>query len=509
MRLIKKIWFFLMPAQRSSAKLLLVLALIGTTLEMIGLGLVVPLIGLMTKPDFFDDYPALTPMLELLENPSQKMLLFIVLAAFAFIYFIKMNYILFLAWYQAGFVLKLQASLSRRIFDAYLRQPWSFYLERNSAKLIQNVINETNLLTQYGFAGTLNLVREFILISAAVLLLLVVEPLATVVVITFLGPLGWLFHRFGRVRFRKWGQQRQNCEAARLQLVQQGLGSVKDIKLLGREDFFINQFRTRSEDLARIGQLQSLTRQLARPVLEFFAITGLIVTIVVLSLVGEEMTSMVPLLGLFAAVVIRLMPSASQVLTALHSLRFASPIVDTLHYELSRLEHPQVDQNVRPLHVNSKLELEQVTYSYAGADRPSLVGVSLTIPVGSFVGFIGKSGAGKSTFVDILLGLLTPDSGRITVDGIDIQTNPYGWQRQIGYVSQDICLIDDSLRRNIALGLPDTKIDEDSVLRAVEAAQLDGFIQGLPEQLDTCVGERGVRISGGERQRVGIARGTL
>jgi len=503
---IKKIWFFLSPGQRKSAKFLLILALIGTVLEMIGLGLIVPIVGLMANPDFIEGHPALEPVLDLLGNPNQKILFLIVLASFATIYFVKTNFVIFYAWYQASFVLKLKASLAERILDLYLRQPWLFYLERNSAQLIRNVINETHLLTDYGFNEALNLFRHTILIAAATLLLLMVEPLATTVVIVFLGFLGWLYHLFGQVRIRNWGQQRLDCEAARLKVVQQGLGSVKDIKVLGREDWFLDQFRGLNKRLVNVGRLESVSRHLTRPILEFFAITGFVITLTTMILTGKELAEVVPILGLFAVVVIRLMPSASQMLVAWNSLHFARPIAETLHRELTRLEKPQMTRVGPPLPLTCKLELDHVTYSYPGTGRPALEDIVLTVPVGAFVGIVGKTGSGKSTFINSILGLLKPDSGNIRVDGVDIQSNLSGWQRQIGYVSQNILLIDDSLRRNIALGLSDDQIDEDNVWRAVEAAQLDNFVQGLPEQLNTVVGERGVRLSGGECQRIGIAR---
>jgi len=221
---------------------------------------------------------------------------------------------------------------------------------------------------------------------------------------------------------------------------------------------------------------------------------------------GKPMEALLPTLGLFAAAAFRIMPSVNRLLSAVQSMRFYLPVIDTLHSEFCLLNAASTQQRGQPLPFNDALVLDQLSFKYPTAETPALRGISLSIPRGASIGFIGGSGAGKSTLVDTILGLLTPDSGSIKINGVDIQTNLRGWQDQIGYVPQSIYLTDDTLRRNVAFGLPPDQIDEAAVWRAIKAAQLEQFVNELPQGLETQVGERGVRLSGGQRQRIGIAR---
>jgi ATP-binding cassette, subfamily B, bacterial PglK len=241
--------------------------------------------------------------------------------------------------------------------------------------------------------------------------------------------------------------------------------------------------------------------------LELLAVIGFAMLVVVMLQLGRQLDTLIPILGLFAAAAFRLLPSVNRILNGVQSVQFALPTIDIIDREVRQLEDTPVPQRGALLMPFQKeLMLSNVSFQYSGADGPALTDVSLTIPPGCSVGFVGSSGAGKSTLVDLILGLLTPGSGRITVDGVDIQSNIRGWQDQIGYVPQVIYLTDDTLRRNVAFGLNDEEIDEQAVLRAIRAAQLEDFVAGLSQGLETEVGERGVRLSGGQRQRIGIAR---
>ena len=240
--------------------------------------------------------------------------------------------------------------------------------------------------------------------------------------------------------------------------------------------------------------------------LELFAVAGLASLVIVIVYKGNHIETLLPIIGLFAASAFRLLPSVNRVITAVQYLRFTLPVINTIYDEVRLFEKIKASPSRGMLSFEDNLSLSNVNFNYLNTKSQTLVDINLRVPKGSTIGFIGESGAGKSTLVDIILGLLTPETGKVKVDGVDIETSIRGWQERIGYVPQSIYLTDDTLRRNIAFGLHDEKIDENSVLGAVEAAQLDQFVKSLPEGLDTVVGERGVRLSGGQQQRIGIAR---
>ena len=292
----------------------------------------------------------------------------------------------------------------------------------------------------------------------------------------------------------------------RIQHLQQGLGGAKDAKLLGREADFLNQYHVHNAGSEKVSRREFTLGALPRLWLEMLAICALAVLVIGMIGQGKPQDALLPALGLFAAAAFRLMPSANRVINALQCVRFSRPVIDMLSSELRLLDDTNPQPRGGPLPFTMSLALDRIQFAYPSAETQALRGVSLTISRGSSVGFIGGSGAGKSTLVDIMLGLLTPDSGAVKVDGIDIRTNLRGWQDQIGYVPQSIFLTDDTLRRNVAFGLPSDQINEAGVWRAICAAQLTQFVEDLPKGLETLVGERGVRLSGGQRQRIGIAR---
>lgn len=484
---------------------LLGLMLIGMAMEMLGIGLVIPALALMMKRDVVAEYPALAPWLNSLGNPSHDRLVITCMLTLVGIYAVKALYLGFLAWRQARFAFGFQAELSQRIFAAYLSQPYTFHMQRNSAQLIRSIIGQVDEVRWVLQIGLL-LAAECLVLLGILALLLVVEPLGILLVASTLGLAVWGFQSLTRDRILRWGVARQAHEGLRLQHLQQGLGGVKDVKVLGREGGFLAQYWTHNNGNAQVGQRQSTLEALPRLWLELLAIIGLAVLVLVMIGQGKPIESLVPTLGLFGAAALRLMPSVNRMLSSVQNVQFFLPALDNLHDELQLVGSVHAPKQRWPLPFKNMLEIDQVSFRYPSAEAQALCGVSLAIPRGASVGFIGTTGSGKSTLVDIILGLLTPSNGAVRVDGIDIQTNLRGWQDQIGYVPQSIYLTDDSLRRNVALGLPDDQIDENAVLRAIHASQLEQFVKELPKGLDTMVGERGIRLSGGQRQRIGIAR---
>lgn len=505
MSILENISSLLTPSERKTALLLLALMFIGMLFETIGIGLVIPATALMMQYDLVIQYPAAKKLFVFLGHPTQVQMVTGAMLLLVGIYFIKNLFLAFLAWRQTCFTYNVQTGLSQRLFTVYLRQPYTFHLQRNSAQLMRNVTNEVSL-----FAGALTsglmIVAEGLVLSGIAALLLFAEPLGATAVLLVLGGASWLFHRCTRTRITQWGETRQHHDGMRIQQLQQGLGGAKDVKLLGRESDFLNRYSTHNQASARASTLQTTVQLVPRLWLELLAVVGLAILVISMLQQGRELAIIVPTLGLFTAAAFRLMPSVNRILGSVQSLRYGLPVINTLHEEL-KLARPEP-----PRHLSSKNPLQQsiclknITYSYPNSSKPALSEASILIQKGESVGLIGPSGSGKSTLVDITLGLLTPASGTVSVDGKNIEENLRAWQDQIGYVSQTIYLTDDTLRRNVAFGLPNEQIDDAAVRSAIKDAQLEDFVAALPEGLDTLVGERGIRLSGGQRQRIGIAR---
>jgi len=496
----------LQPHQKRQAAILMVLTAIGMGLEMLGLGLVIPVMGLLADNNLAANYPFMATPLAWLGHPSPARLAAIAMLTLVGIHVIRVTFLGYLAWRQMGFAMALQADIGERLFSGYLRQPYTFHLNRNSAELIHTAVTEVRLFTFSVLLPAMVVITEVAVVAGMVGLLVLIEPVGAMVIATVMGVAGWAFLRVVRAGIDRRAVARQLHETQRQVHLQQGLGGVKEVKLLGRDAEFLASFREHNEAGAKVGRYQLTLQQWPRLWLELLAVLGLAGLVLTMLAAGRDVAVIVPTLGLFAAVAFRVMPSANRIMGAVQSLRFGSPVINLLYRELhmDAPVSPRADGGV--VTFGATLALDHVTYTYPGAPSPSLRDVSITIRKGESVGFLGSSGAGKSTLVDVLLGLLTPDSGAVRVDGRDVQEHLRSWQDHIGYVPQTIFLTDDSLRRNVAFGLPADQIDDVAVNRAIRAAQLESLVAGLPQGLDTPVGERGVRLSGGQRQRIGIAR---
>lgn len=506
MSLYKKFSQILISQERKQLPVLLLLMLVGMAFETLGIGLIIPVLALMTQADLLESHPGLQPWLHALGEPTQVQLVAGGMIALLGLYCFKTGFLVFMLWRQNKFTFSLQAALSSRLFSGYLRQPWSFHLQRNSAQLILNVTNEVNVFINTALQSAMTLLTEGCVLAGIVILLLIVEPVGALVVISALGLAAWIFQRSVRGYLLSLGQARQHHEGMRIQHLQQGLGGAKDVKLLGRELDFLAEYNRHSEGSAHVSRRQKTLTDLPRLWIELLAVGGLATLVFVMLVQGTALDALLPILGLFAAAAFRIAPSANRILGALQNLRYGLPVINTLHDEIQHLDHTAFPQREALLPFQEALTLEYIDYQYNNAEYLVLKEIKLTIRRGASIGFIGTSGSGKSTLVDVMLGLLTPARGYVKVDGIDIQTNLRGWQDQIGYVPQTIFLTDDSLRRNVAFGLLDDLIDDAAVARAIKAAQLDAFVLSLPQGINTLVGERGVRLSGGQRQRIGIAR---
>ena len=479
--------------------------IVGMVLETVGVALVIPAVAFMSQGDPLVRFPALAPLIAAFGNPSHTQLMvgtmIFLVAAFA----IKTAFLSYLVWRQARYASEIQIELSHRLFAAYMRQPYTFHLQRNSAELNRNVSSEVSLFAS-SIASAMVILTELLVVLGIVALLLTVQPAGALMVLLVLGAAGWAYHVVVRGRLLRWGQARQVHERLRIQHLLQAFSAVKDVKVLGRETEFLTQFQQHNTGSSVVNRQQVALQQYPRLWLELIAVIGLATVVLVMIAQGDAPSTIVPTLGVFAAAAFRLLPSANRVLGSVQNVRYAFPVVEVLTEEFRVLVPADAPKRGPRLPFTSRLSLDHVSFRYAGAHVAALSDVNLQVPRGSTVGLIGTTGAGKSTLVDIILGLLTPSEGVVRVDGEDIQPHLRGWQDQVGYVPQTIYLTDDTLARNVAFGLPYDQIDEAAVWRALAAAQMADFVRDLPAGMNTEVGERGVRLSGGQRQRIGIAR---
>jgi ABC-type multidrug transport system fused ATPase/permease subunit len=505
LHIFNKLSYLLQPSQKKAAVVLLVMMIIGMLLEVVSIGLVIPALGLMSDSNLVMRFPAIKQALVLMGHPTNIQLIAIGMLTLVFVFTIKALFLFFLAWKQSDFIFSLQASLSQRLFSGYLLQPFTFHLQRNSAQLIRNITGEIGILVNAMLSGTL-LIGEILVLVGITILLFFVEPLGALLTITTFIFSGYTFHYLTKSRILLWGESRQFHDGQRIQHLQQGLGGVKEIKLLGREKGFLDQFSHHNNAIANIGKRQSVMQSLPRLWLEWLAIFGLAAMVLTILLQNKPLETLIPTIGLFAAAAFRLMPSVNRILNATQGLRYAQPAINMLYEEVRMLGDKFKSEKNLPVPFCKSIHLNNISYSYHEASVKILDNINLIIKRGSTVGFVGSSGAGKSTLIDIVLGLLTPTSGKLLVDGCDIQVGLRNWQNQIGYVPQSIYLTDDTLRHNVAFGIPEDQVNDQAVHDAIEIAHLTDYVASLPDGLNTMVGEQGVRISGGQRQRIGIAR---
>lgn len=502
----KKLYFLLSTEQKRAGFVQFLLMLVGMIFETVGIGLLIPVLTLISKKNLGSEYPSLKPLLHSLGDPTQKQLVIGVMLLLVVIYVLKMLFLTLLAWRQSKFIFSLQFYFSQKLFKGYLGLPYTFHLQRNSAQLIRNVTVIVSSMTS-SLTSLMTILTESFAFFGIFIFLFYIEPFGTLCVVGIFGAVAWIFQRMTRKRLLRWGNAFQLHEEKRLLHLQQGLGGAKDVKLLGREDDFLNEYSKHNAGSASSGMRKEVLMVLPRLWLELLAVTCMSILVSVLVLQGKDFEKILPTLGIFAAAAFRLMPSINRMMGAFQGVRYAEPAINALEGELFIIKDVFKPAILQPnLPFESEITLNEVYFKYPSAEANALNGINISIAKGSSVGFIGTSGAGKSTLVDTILGLLAPDKGSVTIDGTDIETNMRGWQNHIGYVSQSIFLTDDTLRRNIAFGLPNDQIDDEAIYRVIKSAQLEDFINNLPEGLNTIVGERGVRLSGGQRQRIGIAR---
>jgi ABC-type multidrug transport system fused ATPase/permease subunit len=502
---LKKINFIIGDTYRKKIIFLVVLLFIGMFLEILGLGSLLPVLSLIANPENLKEIPLLSEI-SYLNKLTYNYLVLVLLIIIGILYLIKTLFLSYLTYRQNRFLANALATISNNLFVNYLTQPYKFHINNSSSKLIKNLQTEVNLVGAFNTAF-ISLFVELGLLFSILLTLLFIEPLGAISVGLFLGFLALIFYRFSRRKLTQWGYEREKADGLITKTALEGLGGIKDIKLLHVESFFISKFIQNQYLKSRVSSNSNTVAQLPRYYLELISVFGLILFIIAMLYQNKDIPTLIATIGVFVAAVFRLMPSLNKILTAFQNIKYYSSSVDIVYSEFLNSQNKSSDQEEKDLEApKDKIEIQNLSFSYNSDLKPIINEVNLEIKVGETIGIIGASGEGKSTFIDILNGLFKPTCGKILADDMDIQNNLYSWNKNIGYVAQEIFLMDETIEKNITFGRNHNEIDNKALNYAIKKAQLIDFIEGLPKVLKTKVGERGVQISGGQKQRIGMAR---
>ncbi|PPA69228.1 ABC transporter ATP-binding protein [Jeotgalibacillus proteolyticus] len=496
---------------------LFIMMIFAAILETVGIGLIVPLVGLLTTPEVIQEQQVLATIYEFFNFQSTTSFIVFSVVMLLTVFIIKNLYLLVYNYAQFRVILNQQVKLSRSLFKEYLTKPYTFHLQRNTAELLRNVNDEVPKVLQGMVLSSFQLLTEFLVIVCIMILLLITAPLATLTAALLMGGSVFIFFSIFKKKISSLGKEKQKVSGNMIKWVNQGLGGSKEVKVTGKENFFINAYSRQSQIKANNDRYMKMLEQVPRLFIETLLVSTVLLTMLIIIFQGNNTAELISTMALFAMAAFRLMPSITRVVALTTTIRYSQPALDVVYGDLFEKDEYKVQEEIgsdKSIHYlnngervfKEAIALEKVSFKYPNQEKLAIRNVNLMIPIGKSVAFIGESGAGKTTLIDIVLGLLEPEHGDVRVDSRSLKNIKSLWQQKIGYIPQFIFLSDDTIKANIAFGLEEEKIDDDAVWSALEQAQLKEFVQSLPDQLETTVGERGVRLSGGQRQRIGIAR---
>lgn len=484
--------------------------LIMALLEVVGVASILPFMQLAANPQAVSDNQWLLEIYgsfgiasfrSILISTGVTVLLFIALAN---------SFAIFTTWLQHKFAWSVAHSLCGRLLRTYLSQPYSYFLRKNTSELFSKLIMEVTQFSIGVLIPFLELVARLVVSVVIFILLMLVDPLVAIVVSGGLGAAYLLVYLFRKGSLRKLGADRVEANLQRFKSMNEALTSIKTSRVYGAEQFFFNRFEKASENHSRIQPVVQLVSIAPRYIIEILAFGGILSVMLYLLITGRNLQTTLPLLSIYALAGYRLLPALQKGFVAAANLRHSFPVVAKLEQDLRMIDpEPHLKDKATPVpKLTQSIRLEGVAFSYEGESSTVLSDLNLEIRKGQTIAFVGETGSGKTTLVDLLIGLLYPQHGSIRIDDVVLRpSNSTGWQHQVGYVPQDVFLFDDTVKRNIAIGLEDNEINAQQLEWAARTANVHSFITGeLAKGYETIIGERGVRLSGGQRQRLGLAR---
>ena len=487
--------------------ILVFLLIIGMFLETIGIGIILPILQIILDPNIIYDVIFFKEILNYLGINQNEKIIFFVLGILIAVYFIKSIYLILLTFIQKRLLANILRYLTNTLFSSYLNEEYSFHLKNNSSALIKNLQAEVSLFTSY-LSSIISIITEGVLLIAVVFTIIYFEPVAAITLFLFFSILALLFHQLTKTKISKWGQEREKSDKHLLKNIFESISGIKEIKLLNKEDFFQKLLEKQTKLKADIYTKQLTLNSIPRHYLELVSISGVVLIILVSLSHSPELKNVITTLGICLAGTFKIIPSFNRIIGSFQNIKFNAPSIDIIYdemYSLKRKTKKTVKQT--GIEFKSNLLIKNLHFSYLNSSKRVLNNINLKIEKGTTIGIIGGSGEGKSTLVNILIGLLNPTKGEIKVDNKLLDaSNLKAFQGHIGYVPQDIYLIDDSIKNNIALGIHSNEISSKRLDKSIKDSQLSKFINSISEGIETMVGERGVKLSGGQKQRIGIAR---
>lgn len=512
--LLKKLNSILDKGQKIRIAGLVVLILIGGLMETASVSLVLPLIQAILDQESFakKDYVILICRWFNITDMSDFTLLLLIALMAMFV--IKNGYLVWLTYVQGKFVNNNRARCTTNLLSQYLHRPYEFYLYAEPAQILRTIYGDMdnifNLLLQI-----MNLIAELVVSVCLGIFLLYVDIKMMLVVVGLLLLVTIFVNRVIKKKMNVVGEGYRVSQAGMYKWILQSTSGIKDVKVLNKEDYFIDRYRHEADTYGYYQVHNNVLTNLPKQLIETVAMVGVLGYITVCMVKGGELTSLVPVISAFALAALRLLPSVNRVNTYLANIAYYEPALNYIYdnvdtqamrdQEFIDIER-KANPNTKKVPLSKEVKLNRITFAYPNTEKNIFTDADMSIPVGSSVGVVGPSGSGKTTIIDILLGLLDIQSGEITSDGVNIHDNYNDWLSHIGYIPQNIYMLDASIKENIAFGVPADKIDEDRIWQVLEQAQMKEFVEEQPDGLESQIGERGVRISGGQRQRLGIAR---
>lgn len=516
MRIFKMLSYIFTRKQRWQFAGLFLLELVATILDFCGITLILPFVNILVDPSSIDGVWWAELICRVIGSKTPENVLLALTLTMIAMYIIKNSYKLFLTGLLTRFNYNNHIRMGAKMITCYMHKPYTYHLQRNTSEIVRNINHDVSSAFSV-ISALFALVSDALIISFLIVYLLAVDPMMTIAVIIALTICSAAYFLIVRKKIRKFGQENREISAKMIKAIHQSMGGIKEVKIMGREKYFSDVYTTAGKEMLNRKRRYAIISAIPSRLIETMCMCGILGVIAFKIIRGDDMLSLIPGLSAFAVAAIRLLPRANSINSHINGITYSLPSLESLYEELKdsdRLEKEREEEIVRKkaekkyvdVGKENDIFVKNLTFTYPEKEAPVLKNINLNIPYGSSVGIIGVTGAGKTTLVDLILGVLKPQEGSICYGTLDIHEDYAEWQKHIGYIPQNIYLTDETIRKNVALGIPEDQIDEAAVWRALENAQLADFVRTLENGLDTVVGERGVRISGGQRQRIGIAR---